>query len=116
MVNTILLSVDGYYVDNDGNLPERPSYDKELLTAFCKNAVVSQKSYDIVPPSMQKYLKISKDPKEINVAFSIPEINELSDVLIVIRSQKKLKDGKKFRFDNFKLLTIQGNIEIWIKK
>jgi len=116
MINTILLSSNGCYVDENGNLPVRPKYDKELLSAFCKNATVSQKSFNSVPPSMQKYLRIYDETKEITAAFSISEIARLSDVLIVNRSSEELENGKKFRFDNFKLLTKQGNIEIWIKK
>jgi len=119
MINTILLSSNGCFVDENGNLPSRENidYDKELLNAFCKNATVSQKSFNSVPPSMQKSLKIQKMYNdEITLALSIPEISELSDVLLVNRSSEILENGKKFRFDNFNMLTKQGNIEIWVKK
>jgi len=117
MINTILLSQNDCYVDKDGNLPKRPSFDKELLTAFCKNQVVSENGYNGLPPSMRKIVRKQKmNDEEISLAITIPEIDKYSDVLIIIRSSETLENGKIFRLNNFKNLVKNENIEIWIKK
>lgn len=115
MVNTILLDLNDNYVDANGNLPERPVYDKELLKAFASNQVVTQKGYDSLPPSMRKLLVVTKDVKEITMAVTIPEISKYSDLLVVNRSTKALVNGKRFRLDGFKLLTKQGQLELYTK-
>ena len=116
MINTILLSKDGNYVGPNGELPKRPDYDKELLTAFCKNQIVSEKGMKGLPPSMRKIVKMqSMHDEEITMAVTIPEIATYSDVLLVNRSLENLENGKKFRLDNFKLLTKQGQLEIYVK-
>ena len=116
MINTILLSKEGNYVGPKGELPSRPSYDKELLKAFCQNQIVSEKGMNGLPPSMRKVVKLqSINDEEITMAVTIPEIAQFSDVLLVSRSEEELKDGKEFRLENFRCLTAQGQIEIWIK-
>jgi len=115
MINTILLDPNDNYVDNNGNLPKRPDYDKKLLKAFTLNQTVTQNGYDGLPPSMRKFLTVTEDLKEITMAVTIPEIAKYSDVLLVNRSSENLENGKKFRLDNFKLLTKQGQLEIWLK-
>ena len=142
MISTILLSKNDCYIDEYGNLPSRESvpYDKELLEAFCTNQIVSEKGYRILPPSISKKVKVSTiransttntgdiidgsdgpdGPDRVNlpitIGITISEISELSDVLVVSRSNEILKNGKKFRLDSFKLITKQGQIEIWAKK
>lgn len=120
MVNTILLSKNGCYVDNNGKLPKRPSFDKELLSAFCQDQTVSHNGYLGLPPSMRKKVKVPSDLMtrkcEITMAVTIPEISELSGVLLVIRSTEDIQDGKQFRLDKFKCLVKNGELEIWVKK
>ena len=133
MISTILLSKNDCYIDEYGNLPSRESvpYDKELLEAFCTNQIVSEKGYKTLPPSISKKVKVSTNstadiidgsdgPDKVNlpitIGITISEISELSDVLVVSRSNEILKNGKKFRLDSFKLITKQGQIEIWAKK
>lgn len=139
MISTILLSKNDCYIDEYGNLPSRESvpYDKELLEAFCTNQIVSEKGYRTLPPSISKKVKVSTiransttntgdiidgsdRPDKVNlpitIGITISEISELSDVLVVSRSNEILKNGKKFRLDSFKLITKQGQIEIWAKK
>lgn len=115
MVNTILLSKDGNYVGPNGELPTRPDYDKELLKAFCANQIVSERGINGLPPSMRKLVRVRKEDENLTLAVTIPEISEYSDVLIVSRSKENLEGGKLFRLDNFKCLTKQGQLEIWIK-
>jgi len=116
MINTILLSKDNCYVGENGELPKREPFDKELLNAWCNNQIVSEKGNLGLPPSIRKNVKVqSINDEEITVAITIPEIAEYSDVLLVSRSKENLINGKLFRLDNFKCLTIQGQLEIWIK-
>ncbi len=113
MISTILLDKNNYYIDDRGQLPERPIFDKKLLFAFCYGQYVSQEGYKLLPPSIKNHVYI--DNNNITIAITIKEIAELSNVLIVIRSNKDIIKGKKFRFNNFYNLIKQNNIEIWVK-
>lgn len=117
MTNTILLDPNDNYVDTNGKLPSRDSipYDKEFLKAFTLNQTVTQKGYDGLPPSMRKFLTVTDDIREITMAVTIPEISKYSDLLIVNRSTEVLENGKRFRLDDFKLLTKQGQLEIYTR-
>jgi hypothetical protein len=114
MISTILLSQNDCYVSEDGKLPKRPIFDKELLNAFVKNQKVSKKGLNSLPPSMQKNLTIVEN-ENITIGITIPEIAS-SNVIIIIRSDEILENGKIFRLDNFNLLVKTNKIEIWIKK
>jgi len=118
MINTIILSKDGKYIGDNNQLPSRENipYDKELLKAFCKNQIVSEKGINTLPPSIKKIVKKqSLNDEEITMAITIPEIEKYSDVLLINRSSENLINGKVFRLDNFKCLTKQGYLEIWLK-
>jgi hypothetical protein len=117
VVNTILLSQDDCYVDKDGNLPARPYFDKELLYAFCKGQSVSLRGYDMLPPSIQQVVNIV-DERHITAAITIPEIDAHCDILIVVRSNEHFgpDNGKKFMFDKFKPIVLNGGLEIWSRK
>ena len=115
IVSTILLSADGYYIDANGNLPHRPEFDKRLLKALVKNQVISWNAYNILPDS------ILKDAKEVSnneptVGITIPEIDGLTDLLIVVRNLIPLGRGKKFRLDKFERIVHLSAIEIWRRK
>ena len=114
MTSTILLDPNDRYVDNNGKLPTRPFFDKELLHALSYNTCVSKSGYKMLPPSIRKNVYINNN--NITCAITINEIANLSNVLIVVRSNKNLLNGKKFRLNNFKNLIIKKNIEIWIRK
>jgi hypothetical protein len=119
MINTILLSKNGCYVDENGNLPSRENvpWDKELLKAFCQNQIVSGKGFNSLPPSMRKIVKKQNiHDEEITMAVTIPEIANYSDVLLISRSSEFLENGKEFRLDKFQCLIKNKDIEIWIKK
>jgi hypothetical protein len=117
IVSTILLSLNNVYVDEDGNLPVRPSFDKTLLTGLCKNKIVSDTGYNMLPPSIREVtVKQSlTDAWEPEIGITISEIDALSDLLIVVRSHEMIY-GKQFRFDNFEPLAITKEIEIWRRK
>ena len=114
MVSTILLDPNDKYADYENNLPKRPEYDKELLKAMCDCQVVSKKGYEMLPPSIQDIV-LPTSMKLPDIGITIPEIGSLSDVLIVVRSDEELSDGKTFRLNKFKRIG-SGNPEIWIRK
>jgi hypothetical protein len=114
VVSTINLTYDNVYVNKDGKLPTRSSFDKELLTALCKNQIVSTKAYNMLPGSIRRDVT-STHKVEPTIGITIDEIDGLTDLLIVVRSIDDCK-GKKFRFDRFRLITKQGEIELWIRQ
>mgnify|MGYP006883055741 CR=1 FL=1 len=115
IVSTILLTRDNHYVDDNGNLPDRPTFDKPLLTGLCKNQEVSQDAYDMLPPSIRQIVR-GVTEEEPTIGITIPEIDGLTDLLIVSRSNGTIYSGKKFRFNNFKLLANDMSLEIWKRK
>ena len=113
MVSTILLSSDDTYV-KDGRLPiGRPDWDKELLTALCKGAFISSEAEKMLPKSISsKTITVSS---LVSIGITIPEIDRLAKVLIVVRAGIASNGGKKFRFTNFKNIMKSEQIEIWEK-
>lgn len=108
-VGTILLTIDNKYIDEDGNLPIRPEFDKELLTTLVKGRSVSLAGFNMLPPSIRREI----NPRANEVAITIKELAEC-DLLIVSRSPGTCKLGKIFRLDKFKQFG-SGNPEIWFK-
>ena len=78
---------------------------------------MSDKGYEMLPPSIrEKTIRLSQTDKwEPEIGITIPEINSLTDLLIVSRSNAEIS-GKKFRFDNFNLIAKSQNIELWRRK
>ena len=113
MINTILLDKYNHYIDSEGDPPRRPSFDKQLLTAFCYNQFVSKKGFDLLPKSIQKFVTV--DDNNITRGITIKEISNLSTVLLIIRSKKTIKRGKKFRLNCFNNLIKEKNIELWVR-
>ena len=111
---TILLDEKDHYVYDDGNLPIRPDFDKELLKDIYKNETVTEKGYNMLPPSIQKIVDITQD--EPTAPVTVPEINALADILLVIRGKHRCRSGKVFRFDNFTPILKEGNIEIFRRR
>ena len=114
IVSCILLSPDNVYVDQFDSLPDRPDFDKELLTTLCRNMVVSSKGYEMLPPSIRA-LVIENPSREPEIGITIDEIDALTDLLIVVRSKTRI-DGRRFRLDRFEPIVIDTKIEIWKRK
>jgi len=110
IVGTILLTKDNVYVKDDGSLPIRPAWDKELLKGLIDGGRVSDKAYAMLPPSMRKLVEV--DTKLPNIPITIKELAN-ADLLIVSRSLELCR-GKKFRFENFRLLLKDRKVELWI--
>ncbi len=114
IIGTILLTdKNQYIIGEDNHLPDRPNFDKAWLTALAKNQVVSYKGYKMLPSSIKK--EVNCDGRKIELPITIPEINDLCDILIVIRSLEINEIGKIFRFDNFTQIIKDRKIEIWIR-
>lgn len=109
LVGTILLTKDNVYVREDGKLPMRPEYDKQLLLDLCTGNRVSDKAYLMLPPSIRAVVEI--DNKVPSVPITIKELAE-ADLLIVSRSLELCR-GKEFRLDKFKLVLRDRKIELW---
>ena len=111
---TILLDEKDHYVYDDGNLPIRPDFDKELLRDIYKNETVTEKGYNMLPPSIRKKVDITQDGPTAPV--TVPEIDALADILLVIRGKHRCRSGKVFRFDNFMPILKEGNLEIFRRR
>ncbi len=111
---TILLDQKDQYVYTDNSLPERPSWDKELLAAMLDGEGISMAGYDILPFSLRKTVSITHG--EPTGLVTIAEISALTDILIVVRSPSYKQIGKVFRLDNFEPIVKSGELEIWRRK
>jgi len=115
IVGTILLTADRQYVIDEGRLPVRGNWDKELLTTLAKGNTVSQKGYEMLPPSIQDVVHITSG--EPTFPVTIPEIDSLSDLLIVSHSYEISTVGKEFDLDrSFELLTVGKKTSLWKRK
>ena len=115
IVGTILLDENDCYTYDNGKLPGRPDFDKELLTFLTKNNTVSHEGYRMLPMSIKRVTYgITHGMPTFPV--TIPEIDALSDLLIVSRGKVNGENGKKFRFNRFELITTQREIELWKRK
>jgi len=113
MIATLNLTRDNVYCMENGDLPSRQMYDKDLLTGLAKGLTVSKKAYDMLPNSIKK--EVFQDGREPTFPCTIPEISYLADIIIVVWSNE-IGRGKTFRFDNFEPLLKQRDISIYIRK
>lgn len=110
-VGTILLTKDNVYIRDDGKLPLRPDFDKELLMDICRGGRVSAYGYVMLPLSIREVVEL--DDKVYNVPITIRELAE-ADLLIVSRSHELCR-GKEFRLNKHKLILRDRKIELWRK-
>ena len=115
IVGTILLDENDCYTYDNDKLPGRPTFDKELLTFLAKDQAISHEGYQTLPLSIKRVIS-GITYGEPTFPVTIPEIDGLSDLLIVSRGYKNGENGKKFRFDKFELITTQREIELWKRK
>lgn len=112
LIGTLLLDAENRYIDEfEGNLPTRPSWDKELLTRICNAGTISVLGALNLPASIVENSTMVMT--NYTVATAIREI-AVADIIIVTRSEFLCSGNKKFRFDNYKQFG-SGNPEIWIK-
>ena len=113
MISTILLTQENVYVKEDGTLPSRPSHDKSILSNMLKGHTVTKKGFAMLPNSMKK--DVFCDERSPSFPVTVPEIEALSDIILVVRSIELCR-GKVFRLDSFELLLKNRDIELWIRK
>jgi len=115
-VGILLLSADGYYVDEDGFLPARPDFDKKLLLGLCNNQtyICSPKTLETLPLSLLMIgEKATSEEYDINLGvktlYTLPP-----HLLIVVRSNEELKAGKKFDLTGFRQVYDSNDLELYI--
>ena len=82
MIASLLLTKDNVYVKEDGTLPLRPDFDKDLLTGLAKGLTVSKKGYEMLPNSIKKEVFCySGNVVQPQYPVTIPEIEEWADIL-----------------------------------
>ncbi len=111
IVSTILLDEKNTYVYEDGSLPIRTQWDKELLSTFLLDENVSGEGFRMLPDSLGR--KVAGITPGEPYPITVPEIDGLTDILLVTRGQSKAKPGKKFRFDKFTCILKEQRLEIW---
>jgi hypothetical protein len=113
----LLLDKENNYLV-DGRLPERPSFDKELLKYFVANYTISFRGNKHLPKAWDRHAVVLY-PEHADVLLSISEIDEYADVILVTVSDENnisAKEKKKFRFDKFTLMLDLGVFRIYKRK
>jgi hypothetical protein len=102
-VGVVLISKDGFYLGEKGQLPSRPSFDKEFITylATDKKILCSENTITTIPPSIKKVCTgLTTDiNSDWEVNFGINTFKEKCDYFIIIISSENLGGGKKFNID-----------------
>jgi len=102
-IGIVLCSKDWFYISENGSLPQRPSFDKELITRLAEDKIIlcSPNTHKTLPKSIRNAaLGITTNtsaPWEVN--FGIDTFKEQCDAFILVRSRESLRNGKKFNFD-----------------
>ena len=118
----LLLSSNGFYVDEEGNLPQRTPWDKQFLLDLCRNrkVIASNNTIGQLPKSLLNVCKSvdnSARPFGYDINLGIETYNMYdTDILLITRSAEPLHKGKIFKLDNYDLILRQGDLEIWILK
>ena len=97
MIGIVLVSKDWYYLDENGELPTRPSFDKDLLLGLCTGLdyICSDNTEKELPASLRQRLGIKSLTPEINLG--IKTFKEYPpDIFFVVKSKQALHNGKKF--------------------
>ena len=116
IIGMLLLDQDDVYAREDGKLPLRPSFDKQLLVGACENqnALCSSSTAEHLPPSVTSILKgLNNKMYTEDIALSPDMIDQHAHLLIITRNLEEGIGGKKFRFDKFKRLVKMYDLEIW---
>ena len=118
IVGLLLLDQNDCYVRENGRLPKRPSFDKNLLLGICQNQqpLVSDNTKKDLPESMLNALDMTNflGASNKDLALSPDKIDESAHLLIITRGSEE-GTGKKFRFDKFKRLVKMYDLEIWVR-
>ena len=114
----VLLSHDGFYLGNDNQLPNRPSWDKEFITMLIagKRVLCSNATLKSLPKSMLDIAYFTTSPvADYDINFGIDTFKTAKpDQLIVVRSKYNLNEGKAFNLDGWKLTYKSKDLEIYV--
>ncbi len=130
MIGTVLLSLDGYYVGPNGELPARPWFDKQLLLAIVKGNKCVGSSATIVdlPNSVTDAAKgVSSNNIDGTATVNLGIATFKScppDVMLVTVSSKALGGGKAFDVNwlvtNYECVshtaTQPSCVAVWLRK
>lgn len=130
MIGTVLLSLDGYYVGPNGELPARPWFDKQLLLAIVKGNKCVGSSATIVdlPNSVTDAAKgVSSNNIDGTATVNLGIATFKScppDVMLVTISSKALGGGKAFDTNwlvtNYECVSnggiTPGCVAVWLRK
>jgi len=118
-VGTVLLSKDNFYIGPKGELPVRPSWDKSFITKLIqgKRVLVSKNTLVTLPKSILDAAYFTTNPElPYDVNFGISTFKNKPDLLLVVRSNKDLNAGKKFRLDGYIAMVELKNLEVYTKE
>lgn len=114
----VLLSQDGFYLGELGQLPTRPVWDKEFITMLIKGKRVlcSQNTLKDLPKSLLSVAYFTVDPKmDYDINFGIDTFKTgKPDQLIVVRSKQDLVAGKEFNLDGWTAVYKSKDLEIYV--
>ena len=118
IVGMLLLDQDDCYVRDNGDLPKRPTFDKNLLLGLAQNQVpiCSENTARDLPPSLKALMMGgSAVSNKGDLALSPDKIDEQAHLLIISRNHESGIGGKKFRFDKFKRVVSMHSLELWVR-
>ena len=118
-VGILLLSEDGFYAGVTNQLPQRPYFDKELLISLCQGqrAVVGPNTRQALPKSISEQITEVpwEDDYDINLGIVPLKVNP-PHLLIVVRSARKLFNGKHFSLSEYSNVFSSRALELYIYK
>jgi len=116
-LGVVLLSKNNKYIGEQGQLPARPSWDKDFITRLIKGKRVlcSKETLNSLPKSILKsaYFTTSCEA-EYDINFGIDTFKQKPDLLIVVRSNDDLDGGYEFRLSGYELLVKRQNMELYL--
>ena len=116
-VGILLLSEEGFYAGVNNQLPERPDFDKELLVSLCQGqrAVMGPNTRQALPKSITEQITEVpwEDDYDINLGI-VPLKVTPPHLLIVVRSDRKLFNGKHFSLSDYSNVFSSRSLELYI--
>lgn len=114
----VLLSADGFYLSNSGELPLRPDWDKTFITELIRDKLVlcSFETLKDLPSSMFAIASFTTNPNaKYDINFGIDTFKTARpEQLLVVRSRQTLGDGKKFNLRIWKNIYKGKDLEVYV--
>lgn len=125
-IGSVLLdNTYNFYLDEEGNLPNRPNWDKQFLIdlVWDKYIVCSDNTYNDLPTSIKKITTRLTKEQDIymlnHINLGIKTFKEYPPfMLYIVRSEQVLTAGKRWQKDwllnNYRLQNKIRGVELWI--